>query len=179
MPNPQRVQEAIRRAFASSVYPGDDQLRGSDMGDEPYEVEQAFRGKRRWQDLDPRWLDEVPDGLSSALSFLSDAAFRFYLPAYLLADLNEQLERVTPVFHLTQEFLNRNLGKAINPRVCGELTWDQYGRQRCDPLTHEQTAAIVDYLRVMARRNEFDNSAIDQALSNYWLPKRDSNEMLK
>ena len=38
-------------------------------------------------------IDRAPDGFGSALSFFSDEAFRFYLPAYLIADsVTAQLE---------------------------------------------------------------------------------------
>ncbi len=70
------IQEQIHRAFAGAVYPGDDDLRRSNEGDEPYLLEDEFRGETRWQDLDPAFIDQAAGGFASALAFFSDAAFR-------------------------------------------------------------------------------------------------------
>src|ERR1700687_5966157 len=101
MPGQERVVEHIASAFAAVEYPGDWCLRGSNEGDEPYLVEEAFKGKTDWRVLDPTFLDRAPDGYASALSFFSDEAFHFFLPAYMLADIRGQLDCTTPVFHLT------------------------------------------------------------------------------
>lgn len=95
------VKTAIRQAFATIEYPGDHQLRGSDEGDEPFLVERAFKGKTDWRSLDFEFVDQAPEGLASALSFFSDETFHFYLPAYLIADIDGRLRRSDPVFHLT------------------------------------------------------------------------------
>ena len=47
--------------------------------------------------MEPPFLDSAPDGLSSALAFFSDEAFRYYLPAYLLAALDRKLALADPV----------------------------------------------------------------------------------
>src|SRR5688500_13893889 len=96
----ERIKALIRSAFASVERPGNWALRGSNEGDEPYQVEAAFQDKEDWRQLEPSFLDDAPDGLASALSFLSDEAFRYFLPAYLIADLDDQLECVDVVFHL-------------------------------------------------------------------------------
>jgi hypothetical protein len=43
----------------------------------------------------------VLDGHYEALSFLSEGGFRFFLPAYLVADVRDQLVTADPGFHLT------------------------------------------------------------------------------
>ena len=70
-------------AFAAVEYPGDWCLRDSNEGDEPHLLEKEFAGKCDWRTLDPAFLDRAPGGYASALSFFSDEAFRFYLPAYI------------------------------------------------------------------------------------------------
>src|SRR4051812_47440669 len=74
------------------------------QGDEPLEAAACFADKEDWTELLPEWLDEVPDGLGSALHFLSDAAIRFYIPAYLAADLAGGLRSVEPAFSLVHGF---------------------------------------------------------------------------
>jgi hypothetical protein len=81
------VKTLIRNAFSGLEFPGDWCLRGSNKGEEPYLLEKEFAGKNDWRTLDPSFLDQAPGGYASALSFFSDEAFRFYLPAYLIADV--------------------------------------------------------------------------------------------
>ncbi len=74
--------ETIRDAFEKQPYPGDDQLCGSEYGDEPAEYALEFRGLD-WRTLHPRFLSYH----SAALSFFTDAAFAYFLPAFLIADV--------------------------------------------------------------------------------------------
>ena len=57
----------------------------------------AFKGQTDWRTVDPGFLD----GHAVALSFFSEAGFRFFLPAYLIADLQGKLSTADPLFHLT------------------------------------------------------------------------------
>jgi hypothetical protein len=72
MADKEKIKDQIRTAFATVEYPGDSCLRGSNEGDEPFLVEQDFKGKTDWRTLDPEFIDQAPDGFSSALSFFSD-----------------------------------------------------------------------------------------------------------
>jgi len=49
----------IVAAFATVEYPGDWCLRGSRDGDEPYLLEQEFKGKNDWRLLDPAFIDQA------------------------------------------------------------------------------------------------------------------------
>src|SRR5881392_3931678 len=95
------LRQEIRDAFARVEYPGDWCLIGSLEGSEPALLAKEFKGKTDWRTLEASFIDQAPGGFGSALSFFSDEAFHFYLPAYLLADLGEQLKQADPVFHLT------------------------------------------------------------------------------
>lgn len=46
-------------------------------GDEPARIAAAFADKENWTELGPSWLDDVPDGLGTAPSFLSHHAVCF------------------------------------------------------------------------------------------------------
>ncbi len=116
MSDREKVKDQIRTAFARVDYPGDWCLRGSNEGDEPYLVERDFKGKTDWRILDPSFIDQSPDGLASALSFFSDEAFRYFLPAYLVADIDGRLERSDPLFHLTHGLDNSSRSEHINLR---------------------------------------------------------------
>jgi len=169
--NKEQITEQIRTAFAAVEYPGDWCLCDSNEGDEPFRVQRDFKGKTDWQTIDPAFIDQAPDGLASALSFFSDEAFHFYLPAYMIADLDGRLERSDPVFHLTHGLDDSSRRKRINPRRYGERTWFDHARYQFAMFTREEVAAIVAYLRFRAEADPFDRKRIDEALRNYWLER--------
>jgi hypothetical protein len=163
-----RVKEQIRMAFAAVEYPGDWCLRGSNEGDEPFLVVRDFKGKTDWHTLDLGFIDQSPDGLASALSFFSDEAFHFYLPAYMIADLDDLLERSNPVFHLTHGLDDSSRRERINPRRFGERTWADHARCKFAMFAREEAAAIAAYLKFKAETDAFNREDIEQALRNYW-----------
>jgi hypothetical protein len=167
------VKAQIRQAFAAAEYPGDWCLRGSSEGDEPYLVEDEFRAKTDWRALDPEFLDCAPGGLASALSFFSDEAFRFYLPAYLVADLDGRLERVDPVFYLCYGLDEASREGLVNPRRYGRRTWFDEARHKFAMFTRTESAAIVAYLHWRCHAEELPDfgGRIEQALQNYWLER--------
>lgn len=167
-PRAQRVKAAIVAAFSNVEYPGDACLRGSNQGDEPYLLEDEFRGKADWKSLDAAFLDRAPDGFGTALSFFSDEAFRFYLPAYLIADIDGKLQQHDPTFQLTHGLDDATREQKVNPRRYGDRTWLDAQRHRFSTFSKEQAAAIVEYLLLRRERDAIDEPAIDQALRNYW-----------
>lgn len=168
MPDPESVKSEIRAAFASVEFPGDWCLRGSNEGEEPHLLEQEFKGKSDWSSLDATFIDRAPDGYGSALSFFSDEAFRFYLPAYLIADIDGQLHQHDPVFHLTHGLTDEGKDERVNPRRYGERTWFDEKAHKFAVFDREQVRAIVSYLKFKRETDEFKRDAIDQALANYW-----------
>jgi hypothetical protein len=78
-----RLLDEIESAFADTPYPGDNSLCGSDQGDEPAESALDFRGVH-WQNVHP----ELLAANYTSLSFLTAEGFRYYLPAYLAAELS-------------------------------------------------------------------------------------------
>jgi hypothetical protein len=162
------VKSRIRAAFAHTPYPGDWCLRGSSEGDEPYLLEKEFKGKEDWQALDAEFLDQAPDGYGSALSFFSDEAFHFYLPAYLMADIDGLLSLTSPSFHLTHGLRDADRRQPVNPARYGERTWYDQACFRFSMFNREEAAAIVAYLELKRELDEFERPGIDQALKNYW-----------
>src|SRR3954462_14775879 len=76
------LKTQIHRAFARGEYPGAWCLTNSREGFEPGWLDEEFKGKSDWRALDAAFIDQAPNGYGTALSFFSDEAFRFYLPAY-------------------------------------------------------------------------------------------------
>jgi hypothetical protein len=171
-PERERVSALIRAAFAPVERPGNWALRGSLEGTEPALVEEAFGDKPDWQSLDAAFLDEAPAGFGSALSFLSDEAFRYFLPAYLLADLAGRLERADPVFHLCHGVGGPQRDRPLNPRRYGARTWLDAMQHRLSTFRPPEVEAIVAYLRYKETDAERPTAElIAAALRDYWLPR--------
>ncbi|MCB0211385.1 MAG: hypothetical protein KDJ52_18750 [Anaerolineae bacterium] len=177
------VIQTVHDAFSDSVYPGDAFLQGSFEGDEPDAVIVPFKGKTDWQQVDPKLLDQY----SEALSFFSQAGLRFFLPAYLIADVQELLQTADPLFTLTHGFYDlavevptrlgivvRKTGKSafVNPQRYGASTFYDYARWRLSVFTREEAQAIVAYLRYKkAVAAPLYNEAVDAALAEFWLDR--------
>ncbi len=137
------------------------------QGLEPLQVAADFADKDDWTKLLPECLDAAPDGLASALSFLGEEAIRFYIPAYLAADLMGALHRVDPTFTLISGIDDMSRGQRIWRRK--EETWSDFARARWDGLTQSQCAAVVHYLEWRVERDGLDIAhSVVEALAAYW-----------
>jgi hypothetical protein len=171
----------IQDVFGGTPYPGDPYLQGSYEGCEPYDEVGFFKGKTDWRAIDPAELDMH----YMALSFFSEAGFRFFLPAYLIADLRDQLRTAEPLFHLTGgfhttsieiplqggRFLRKTGGTVLlNPQRYGAITFQDYARFRLSVFCREEAAAIVAYLEYRRGQDEYGihTAAIDAALDAFW-----------
>lgn len=77
----------IEQSFADTVYPSDENI-STFCAPDCDEVALAFRGKH-WKDLtDLEFLSRAYS--LGALTFFDDVAFRFYLPAFLIASVNDE-----------------------------------------------------------------------------------------
>ena len=162
MVDPNSVIEIIRAAFDPDEHPGDRWLQGTFEGEEPYDEIGAFKGHHDWRVLEPAFLDQH----YTALSFFSEGGFRYYIPAYIVADLRHELLTADPVFHLTHGFVDfsttmdvgdqtftRSSGRTrlINPIRYGALTFLDYARHRLSVFCREEATAILTYLEYRAR----------------------------
>src|SRR5262249_18002312 len=140
----------------------------SNEGDEPARVSKEFADKTDWRTIPSEFLDRSPGGLHSALSFLSDEAFLYYLQAYMIADLKDELENVDLVFHLTHGLSNTSMRELVNERRYGARTWFDYAKYKFSVFNSKQRAVIVKYLRYKADKDEIGlyDESIEQALKN-------------
>lgn len=181
MQDNQRVIEHIRQAFRETERPGDAFLQGSHEGCEPGESVASFIGVTDWSQLDPAILDAS----YTALSFLSEGSFRYFLPAYLIADLQDRLQTADPLFHLTngfsdkvvkvpagQRIYEKTIGKSafVNPRRYGAMTWHDQARTQLSVFTREEAGAIVAYLEYKRDTDSHGLNAeeINAALDSFW-----------
>lgn len=162
----------VRDAFANVAYPGDDRLTDS-LDDEAVALARDFRGRHDWTALDARFLNQAPEGWGSALSFFSGEALRFYLPAYLVADLEGTLLTGDPTTRLcafvTPLMENKRLAKFYGGGTLGE-----HARREFALFDAAQVAAIVAYLWWKLDEAGYDPT-VEQALENYWLPRIEQN----
>ncbi len=168
-----QVINMIREAFSQVEYPGDWCLRGSNEGDEPYLLEKEFKGENDWSLLDAKFLEQAPDGFRSALSFFSHEAFHFYLPAYMIFDLNGEFEDIDVCWYLTYGLDESSKREPINERRYGNRTWYDSAVHKFSMFNGKETEAIIAYLEYKKDLGEelSDKEAIEQALDCYWLKK--------
>lgn len=171
--------QLIKEAFRGNRYPGDNCLRNSDQGDEPYLLEEEFKGKTNWEYLNSEFLDQAPDDFSTALSFFSDEAFHFYIPAYLIADIKEELESTDVAWYLCHDFEEDYRDKKIH----GNQTWSDYGQKRFSTFSETEVKAVIAYLEFKKENyDEWDNSerkTVTQALDFYWKKRLMSTKVRK
>jgi hypothetical protein len=167
----ERIKEQIRRAFISAKRPPNGSLHGTIEGDEPPLLEADFQDKHDWRALDGAFLDQAPKGYASAFSFFSDDALRYFLPAFLIADLDGQLDRVDVPSRLSSWFTDESRSALVNPRRYGNPTKFEAKTQRFRNLAPEEVAAVVTYLEHAAKHYQFCREPIDEALANYWRPR--------
>lgn len=160
----------IDQAFADVTYPGDDDLTDSTYGEEPAALIEEFRGKVDWRALDAEFLDQAPDGWGSALSFFSDNALRFYLPAYLIADIRGRLYASDPAFRLCASLTPLG-GKRKIAKIWGGGTMGERARAGFARYDAQQVSVIVDYLWWKLESLGGYDEIIEQALENYWLER--------
>ena len=116
---------------------------------------------------------------------MSEGGFRYFLPAFLVADIRDALQTADPVFHLTHGFVDiaitheiggraftRRSGRSqfINPRRYGATTFLDYARCRLSVFSREESAAIVTYLEFIRglEARATDREPIDRALEQFW-----------
>jgi hypothetical protein len=160
----------IEQAFVDVPYPGDEFLTDSTYGEEPAALVEEFRGRDDWRALDAEFLDQAPDGWASALSFFSGKALRFYLPAYMIADIRGQLRSSDPAFRLCA-FLTPLGGRRKIAKMWGGGTMGERARADFACYDRRQVAAIVAYLWWKLDAVGGHDPTIEQALENYWLER--------
>lgn len=161
----QQLIDEITRAFAKSIFPGNANIAHSTYGDEAALVAAHFKGQHNWQSLSSQFIDY--DG---ALAFFTDEAFRFYLPAYLIADVREELALNFPVTSLCTPF-TRAFGDQKLAQVFGGGTIRERYEVRFSIFSKSEVVVIVEYLRWKLAQDDFNADTIQHALETYWLAR--------
>ncbi len=178
--------ETIRDAFEERLYPGDDQLCGSEYGDEPAEYALEFRGLN-WRTLNPAFLSYH----YASLSFFANEGFAYFLPAFLIVDVLGEAGNSDPVFSLTHglyEEIPLSL-TLLQPEALSasgltseeieqlqesiqrssQIDWHAYALRRFAGFRLSERQAIVRYLEYRAAHTwDFVAEKINAALDSYW-----------
>lgn len=165
----EEILQKIREAFGATTIP--EILSCKAAGKSGH-----FRWRTNSESLEASFLDEH----ASALSFLSEAGLRFFLPAYLRADVREELKFADPVItgfwavevkvimHGREFLVRSGRSELLNPRRYGAATFYDRARYRFSIFTLEE--AIVAYLEYKRDVDPGgpDAARIDAAVDGYW-----------
>ena len=146
-----QLRERILASFPMGEPPSSEQIT-SHACEECADVTTAFSGVKWWS-ADPALIDDSVD----ALPLFTPAAYRYYLPAFLL----RALEPFDPD-NLVAQFSVYTLNGHAN---------DDWYRKRIEQFTPDEHAAIVAFLRYVrddSRFEEFRTDAVS-ALRHIWL----------
>jgi hypothetical protein len=162
------LPEQIKEAFAAVPYPGDDQIVPNPLEWEADEIAAVFKGKD-WRTIST----DVLGRYAGSLYHFTPAAYRFFLPAYLLAEvIAGPPEKASAWGHLIRQPLEWSL---FPPR--GDKAGMAAFRRRMDPLTSGQKAAIRAFLHWANKKGQKKErdlwrighlSDIERALRDYW-----------
>jgi hypothetical protein len=166
--NKDEIIQKINKAFSDNEFPGNDNLVAQSYGEEPDLVRDRFTGQNNWNKLTPEFID-----FDGALSFFSDKAFRFYIPAFMIADINEQLENNNPYVRLCSFLTPESETKKI-AKTWGGGTMGDRAKECFKHFSDEQVNAIIAYLNWKLLQDK-NNLIIEQALQNYWLKRTKNN----
>ncbi len=148
----EELRRCVETAFADAVYPGDSNI-ATNPGccDECRYTDDFFRG-RHWRELTSE--QKLPTGWGG-LSLLTAAAWRFYLPAYLLLGLSQ-----SEYAHDTAETVMFQLG----PRDTADL--EGFFQERSSGFSDAQQECLAAYTRYFSERDPEDEDY--QATADYW-----------
>lgn len=186
-----QVIEEVEQSFAAARYPGDHAIvrDESELHLECADVKAAFRG-HSWRKLPVSVLARE----DSALAFFTPEAFRYYLPAYLLATLQHPdevgvvpsnvvsrltLRQASDVEEQVQALGRLSLGGEAREAVSSSLSdqLEKLDEQARDFLslmsgfTSEQARAIRAFLEYLAQDDRDPELAADatRALDRHWV----------
>lgn len=161
--NKDDVLKTIQAAFQDIPYPGDDHIayRKSIPEAEESRVAEFFRGKR-WEEITAKTLQEDYRGDGSCLAFMSDEAFIYYLPAYMVIAIQEYEEA---------DVIADSAVFALSPPKGDIAHLRPWWQERVAGFTKRQREAILLFLQFMHEHHKEDYDYPDSPLAaalEYW-----------
>ncbi len=149
--NKKELIEKIKKCFSYVPYPGDEDLTVHPLGfDEEFYDE--IKGKT-WQELEPGMLIYHHD----CIDILTPKGFQYYLPAFLIADLNEEDgtvigERLIIGLSMCAE----NDGSGIKG-----VSGHKWLRERMDLFTEDQKDVFINFFNYWREPEILEDDIID------------------
>ena len=169
-----RIIDKIRKAFSDVDCPANMEIVSElDDSSEAQELRNSLRGKN-WRDIDASFLNNY---FIQGIFFLEHQAYRYFLPAFLLASVREYgrcfditSDIVATLLHPVTE--QRVFRSAVSPEDVYTFTCRMRG------LTYLQVEVIVDYLKFLCdyHLSDFINNEPRFALDEYWLERIEEEE---
>jgi len=141
-----KLKAEIEAAFADVQYPGDRNLVET-RNSEDLDAAEFFRGVK-WQDWKEKPGQLLSPVVNSYLFFLSPAAFRYYLPLYM-------------IFTLTDYYASDlRPDEVISSVTLGgiDAKWREHTERRMLIMTPRQLKVILEYLEFFKREHSADLS---------------------
>lgn len=163
------VRRAVVEAFTSIPRPGNWALSGTSEGPEGMRIQEEFSGLEDWQKADARFL--LHHIRCGSLNWLSHEAFRYFLPAFLVADLDGLLaeEGEEVALCLVEDFGSGRRDAPVNPLRFGARTWWNEGVYAYSTFHQTEASAILSYLRWRASiSGPLVRQLIMEAIDIYW-----------
>lgn len=173
----EQLRQKIRFAFKGVGFPGQDNLSRGHYGNEPALTSAAFRNATDWAVLSAEDIDDAPEGYATALAFFSDRAFQFYLPAYLLADIDRKLRCADPAFQLCHPFADMELSVERTASTLARIR-EAKRASRFAHFTKPQVEAVASYLKFKLNDSMWieGQDEIEHALLAFWEPCSEIDE---
>lgn len=157
------IKQIICKAFAQIPYPGDNYIVDNYPWDdsERNAVLEYFIGKS-WGDINYKRLNhDYEMDPSACLSFMSDQAYRYYLPAFLLLCLESYDEA---------DIIVNNVIYSLSPPEDSHSNAMKKFLSRMSEFTLEQKTSIRSFLEYIQELhgNDFPKNEPASALKKYW-----------
>jgi hypothetical protein len=160
----------IYDAFYGIELPPNEQIISQcDYSMEAQELREAFKGKK-WYEID---CDYFNKHAIQGLSFLEFAAYRYFLPAFMLCSVKGYDHCFDIVMDTVESLLHPLVSQKLG-RCESTQSIDMYTFQcRMNNLTYQQVDAIVAFLKFIEiyHESDFINKEPQLALTDYWLDR--------
>ncbi len=153
----------VRQAFAGTEYPGNDKI----LYDNNCRHSECIKAYNAFSDTSWDGLDnETVRSLYDIFPFITDAAFRYFLPRFLILCLEDidEADTITSsvITWLTPPSERNNIDFPIEDYISD----DEWQNQYFDSFTHRQRHCIAGFLMLI--RDQYLDPNADQALKTAW-----------
>jgi len=152
-----KLIEKIKKAFVNTQYPGDENIvHKTQYDNEVAECEKKFLGKK-WQEVDWNTIDN--EGWASGCAFLTNEAYRYYLPAYMIAIIEKYDDMINSVDAVVSSLRFPNTSEEQKEFYV-----------KMEGFTSEQKEVIIEFLDWLAENHndDFLDDNARQANIRYW-----------